>query len=225
MKADYSNQTDIFDPKSWIYPVHVIGAGGIGSAVLFPLMKLGVHEIHVWDRDDVEPHNIPAQLLYRTSDIGMSKVDAVRAFAERQEVQCRVVPHNEFVSEGTALDGVVISGVDSMKSRHAIWDAVRFNVDVPLYMDGRIGGEAFGLYALNPSDVDEIDAYEATLFPDEDAAPLPCAARTVIHPPTVLAGHIVANLTHFARGIASKPSLNVHLKTTQFLVGNSRPVQ
>jgi hypothetical protein len=225
MKIDYSNQTDIFNPERWIYPVHVIGAGGIGSAVLFPLMKVGVHEIHVWDRDDVEPHNIPAQLLYRTSDIGTSKVDAVCEFAARQEVQCKVVPHNEFVSEGTLLEGVVISGVDSMTSRHAIWEAVKFNVDVPLYMDGRIGGEAFGLYTLNPSVLDEIDAYENTLFSDEEAAQLPCAARTVIHPPTVLAGHIVANLTHFARGIASKSSFNAHLKSTQFLVGKSQPVQ
>lgn len=223
MRIVYSHQTDIFDPDKWTYPVHVIGAGGIGSALLFPLMKLGVHEIHVWDKDDVEPHNIPAQLLYRPSDIGTSKVDAVCAFAERQEVQCKVVGHNEFVTENTDLGGIVISGVDSMKSRKAIWEAVKFNVSVPLYMDGRIGGEAYALFTLNPSVWEEIESYENNaMFSDEEAAQLPCAARTVIHPPMGLTEKIIGNLTLFARDLPCKSSINAHCKTTQMITGKSQ---
>ena len=160
MKPDYRDQTAIFDPAKFTWPVHIIGAGGIGSAVIFPLLKLGVHELHVWDPDVVEAHNLPAQLLYRPSDIGMSKASAVQAFAERQESDCQVVPHTEFVTADTPFDGIVISGVDSMKSRSHIWDAVKFNPLVPLYMDGRIGGEQLQLLSLNPSDIDGIDAYE-----------------------------------------------------------------
>lgn len=218
MKADYSDQTAIFDPAKFAWPVHIIGLGGIGSAVLFPLLKLGVRELHIWDRDEVEPHNIPAQLVYRVSDIGISKAKAVQAFTERQEAECHVVPHEEFVTETTSLEGVVISGVDSMASRSAIWQAVQWNADVPLYMDGRIGGEQLQLLTLNPSDPDAIEAYEHWLFPDSEASELPCAARTVIHPPTVLAGLMVAQLTLFLREEKPKGNIMAHLKAMNFVV-------
>lgn len=216
---DYSDQTDIFDPRVFSWPVHVIGLGGVGSALLPLLVKLGVSEIHLWDHDLVESRNIPAQQMYRQkSDVGVSKVLAACDYVLRQEVDCTVIPHDEFVDKSTVLEGVVISGVDSMRSRKAIWKTLKFNTLTPLYMDGRIGGEQWSLLTLNPSDFDQIERYEQTLFSDEDASPLPCAARTVIHPPAVLAGHMVANLTQFARGIRPKESISAHLLAVQYLV-------
>lgn len=214
--VDYSAQTGIFDPRRFVDPVHVIGCGGIGSALVFPLAKLGVREIHVWDKDEVEPHNIPCQLIYRPSDVGMSKVAALRAFLERQEAECTVIPHEEFVTDATPLDGIVITGVDSMASRSAIWAAVSSRYEVPLLMDGRIGGERLQLLTLNPSDIDAADKYEQWLFPDSEAAPLPCAERTVIHPPTVLAGLMIAQLTLYLRDEVPKANLMFDLKTMQF---------
>jgi len=214
---DYSDQTDIFDPSKFGWPVHLVGLGGIGSAVLFPLLKLGVKELHIWDADKVEPHNIPAQLIYRPSDIGMTKAAAACAFIERQEADCRVTPHVENVSADTSLEGVVISGVDSMRSRYAIWHAVTHSsMYVPLYMDGRIGGEQLQLLTVHPSDFRQAEKYERWLFPDEEASPLPCAARTVIHPPTVLAGLMVTQLTLFARGEPFRANVIAHLKKMQF---------
>lgn len=216
MRADYRDQTDIFDPRKFTWPVHIIGLGGIGSALLFPLLKLGVGELHLWDFDAVEPHNIPAQLIYRPSDIGMTKAEAACAFIERQEADCKVTPHGERVTASTPLQGVVISGVDSMASRSEIWQAVEWNTDVPLYMDGRIGGENLQLLTLNPSDIDAIDVYSKWIFPDSEGAALPCAARTVIHPPTVLAGLMVAQLTLFLREERPKANIRANLKTMFF---------
>jgi len=217
MRADYSDQTAIFDPDAFGWPVHIIGLGGIGGALVFPLLKLGIKELHVWDNDEVEPRNIPAQLVYRLSDIGTSKADAVCEFAKRQEVECIVTPHNEFVTSETQLEGVVISGVDKMTQRSNIWTAVQSNpAFVPLYLDGRIGGEQFQLLSVRPADFNECEMYEKWLFPDEEAADLPCAARTVIHPPTVLAGLMVAQLTLFYRKETIKTNICCHLKTMQF---------
>lgn len=216
MTIDYSDQTGIFDPAQFTWPVHIIGLGGIGSAVLFPLMKLGVNHLEIWDDDAVEPHNIPAQLIYRPSDVGVSKAKAAAAFVERQEAACTVITHEEHVTAETALEGVVISGVDSMASRSAIWDAVKFNPMVPLYMDGRIGGEQLQLLSLNPSDFDSVESYEKWLFSDEEGAQLPCAERTVIHPPTVLAGLMVANLTLFIRELQYPANIMANLKDMQF---------
>lgn len=217
---DYSDQTGIFDPSKFGYPVHLIGLGGIGSALVHPLVKLGVPMLHLWDYDpEIEPHNIPAQCIYRPSDVGDSKITAAANFLFRQEAAntCSVTYHDEAVSESTPLTGVVISGVDSMKSRRAIWEAVAWNPEVPLYLDGRIGGEELQLLACNPCDPDEVEWYGGELFDDEAMAELPCAERTVIHPPIVLSGLIVAQITAFARGRTPKRDLRMHLGSMQFL--------
>ncbi|MCL2869217.1 ThiF family adenylyltransferase [Candidatus Saccharibacteria bacterium] len=218
--TDYHNQTDIFDPAGFTWPIHIIGCGGIGGALFLPLIKLGVPEIHIWDPDVVEPHNIPAQLVYKQSDVGKLKVEAMQAFAEWMEADCKIVPHPETVTAETDLSGIVISGVDSMASRQAIWQAIEKAFwEVPLYMDGRIGGEQLQLLTVLPSDVAAVDHYKQFwLFDDSEAASLPCAARTVIHPPTVLAGLIIANLTRFVRQLEIDSSIICHLKTMQFLV-------
>ena len=144
--------THIFDPSRWVREVHVVGCGGIGSWLAFFLMKNDLPKIHFYDDDVVEEHNIHTQ-LFRRSDVGTSKVEALAAFAEREELDTIVVPHVMRVEETSQLElsGVVISGVDSMDSRKAIWELVKFNTFVDLYMDGRIGGDVLHLYTLNPS--------------------------------------------------------------------------
>jgi len=219
-QASYEHQTDIFDPESFMWPVHVIGLGGIGSALALPLAKLGLQsQLHLWDHDPtVEAHNVPAQLLYRAKDIGKPKAEtAAEIVRDYCDPKCEVIAHAEKVTETTPLSGVVISGVDSMKSRKAIWSAVQFNPEVSLYIDGRMGGEQVSLFSLNPSDIDAGEFYSGWLFDDEDGAPLPCAARTVIHPPIVLAGLIIAQLTRFARGLETKRYIDFHTKTTQLI--------
>lgn len=219
-QADYSDQTDIFDPAKFTWPVHVIGVGGIGSAVVLPIIKLGLNSsLHLWDPDKVEPHNVPAQLIYRASDVGRLKVEAAAEFlAPYLNERCTLVPHPEEAGAGCELSGVVIGAVDNMTARSEIWEEVKFNPEVPLYLDGRLGGEQMQLFTLDPNNIEDIEFYENSwLFPDEEGSPLPCAARTVIHPPVVLAGHIVAQLTRFARGLPQKRYIDVHTGAAQFI--------
>lgn len=224
-KPDFSHQRDIFNPTRFTWPLHVIGLGGIGSALLLPLINLSdSFEIHLWDDDDVEPHNLPAQLIYRPKDVGLKKVEAAAAFAKRQGSNCKIITHTERVGTDTELEGVVISGVDSMKSRHNIWQTVKAqSAFIPIYLDGRIGGEQWELMSIAPSSQDDCDWYERNmLFSDEEAVQLPCAARTVIHPPVTLAGHIVAHLTLFAREIKWKRCVIEHMKTMQYHTAESK---
>ncbi|HVX24568.1 MAG TPA: ThiF family adenylyltransferase [Candidatus Saccharimonadales bacterium] len=220
-KASYADQTDIFDPARFTWPVHVIGLGGIGSSLVLPLVKLGLRtELHLWDDDElIEPHNIPAQLVYRRSDIGKAKAPTMVEILEPYcEPQCQLVPHAEKVTSETPLSGIVISGVDSMASRQAIWEAIKLNFEVPLYIDGRIGGEQIQLFTVDPSDLDASELYEeGWLFPDEDGAELPCAARTVIGPPVVLAGMIITQLTRFARNLPTQRYVDMHVRESQLI--------
>jgi hypothetical protein len=190
----------MFDRHQWVREIHVIGLGGIGSWAAQTLIKLGVAEIHVYDFDYVEKHNTFFQ-LWSPLDIGKLKVDALVDYVQREGYSTKIIAHAMRVTEVSqlSLSGVVISGVDSMMSRRNIWELLLFNGNVELYMDGRIGGDAFQLYTLNPSDPSQVKLYEAWLYTDDQVTRAPCAQRDDFHSALALQGLILKNLISFAR--------------------------
>lgn len=176
----YADQTQFFDPTTWIYPVHLIGAGGINNLVGPTLAKMGIREIHVWDNDTLETRNCPTEVAYSYAMVGKSKTAAMAEIISylmgRNAVQ--VIQHQERVTADTSLEGVVISGVDSMYSRKAIWEAVQANfINIPLYIDGRSAGKSTSIFAFSPADYDAVNKYQSWLFDDSKAMPLACGAR------------------------------------------------
>ena len=60
--------------------VAVVGAGGIGSAVIPALAGAGVGQLTIIDGDVVDLSNLQRQPLYRTQDIGRPKAELAAAF-------------------------------------------------------------------------------------------------------------------------------------------------
>src|ERR1700751_3935547 len=58
-------------------PVTLGGAGALGSLLADNLVRQGVRQIRVIDRDRVEEHNVGTQ-LYGESDVGAWKVEVLR---------------------------------------------------------------------------------------------------------------------------------------------------
>lgn len=198
--VSYVDQTELFNPANWIETVHVIGVGGIGSAVALLLVKLGVDNLHLWDDDMVEAKNVPGQVLYGASDVGRPKVLAAQEALERFGTEVEVTVHRERVTSKTELQGIVIVCVDSIDSRKEIWGALKNNIQVPLMMDGRVGSLICQLFSYDPSNPEHVEAYAKTLFDGQEAWSLLCSARAIIHAPTQVAVWVTKNLTLFAQG-------------------------
>src|SRR3990167_983468 len=162
--------------------VHVVGAGGIGSPAAIALAKMGVGGLTLWDEDIVEDHNLPNQ-FHLADSIGDRKVDALAYLLSLfvgEETNLHI--RQERLTEGIrTLDGVVVSAVDSMASRKAIWQAAKFSLGTELFIDARMGGQLLRLYTLNPHDPLLTKDYEATLYEDEEALHLPCTAQSIIY--------------------------------------------
>jgi molybdopterin/thiamine biosynthesis adenylyltransferase len=108
--------------------VAVIGAGGIGSAVIPALAGAGIGSLTIVDDDVVELGNLHRQPLFRERDAGYSKADLALQFVQRlnhfvkaKPVQQRIGPDNA----AALLDGhhLVIDGSDNFATRLAVSDA------------------------------------------------------------------------------------------------------
>lgn len=55
----------------------VVGVGGVGSILAEALVRIGVNEITIIDKDVVDPSNLNRQFAYTAMDIGRSKVDVL----------------------------------------------------------------------------------------------------------------------------------------------------
>jgi len=108
--------------------VLVVGAGGLGCAVLTSLAGAGVGELTIVDHDTVHPSNLHRQPLYTASDAGRPKAEAaaarlldynptlrIRAVTQRFDAEC--------ASALVAEADVVVDCTDNFASKFLVNDA------------------------------------------------------------------------------------------------------
>lgn len=192
---DYMRQTGIFDPSLHEHAsCTFVGVGGIGSFAAFAVAKLGIPNITLIDPDVVEAHNLPSQMFAINND-GDTKVEALEAAILNNTGNFNTTLHQSAITDegwvgGVTFDdvplpgplrGVVVSGLDSMKARRDLWEqCLRMNVNVPLYLDGRLDGQLLVIYAVCPYNMEDIEQYEATLLSDDEVPAGVCTARNII---------------------------------------------
>lgn len=102
--------------------VAVVGAGGLGSAVLYYLAAAGIGEITVIDYDFVELSNLNRQIIHWEKDIGRAKVfsakEKMEAYNSSLTIHAKSVRLNDENAE-VLLDGhqVLIDCVDNVETR------------------------------------------------------------------------------------------------------------
>lgn len=150
----YSRQVDIISQESLSRArVLVVGAGGLGSSVLYYLVAGGVGNIKFVDQDRVEESNLNRQILHFTDDIGKPKVFSAYEKLSRLNPFVNLVPIYVRVDEESLeflLDDIdiVVDCLDNMETRFLLND-VCYGRGVPLVhcaVEGWEGRVAF----INP---------------------------------------------------------------------------
>ena len=123
---DTRRHIDVFSPDLFgKRRIDVIGAGATGSRVVLALAKLGLDNIHVWDFDHVEAHNIANQ-VFGLADIGKLKIDPEilnkpgKLTAEEYEI---IKTHPDLGAElARPLAGWLGPSVRAVSEHHEKWD-------------------------------------------------------------------------------------------------------
>ena len=108
--------------------VLVIGAGGLGSAVVPYLASTGIGTIGIVDTDVVELSNLHRQVVHGMSDIGRSKLDSIAESVAKIDPSTTVVRHDVRLDSGNILPiladyDVLLDGSDNFPTRYLANDA------------------------------------------------------------------------------------------------------
>lgn len=122
--------------RLWAARVLVIGAGGLGSALVPYLAGAGVGRIGIVDDDVVERSNLHRQVVHGTADIGRRKVDSIAESVAAQTPHVTVDRLAFRLTSKNALDvfanyDLVIDGSDNFPTRYLANDAAQL-VGIPL---------------------------------------------------------------------------------------------
>jgi hypothetical protein len=108
-----------------------------------------------------------------------------------------------------------------MASRQRLWHgSIRFRAGVQLYVDARMGGEVCRVYSVRPTDPDDVRAYEATLYDDDQADDVACTAQAIIYNVLVIAGLVANQVKKQVKGEPLSRELILDLKTQLLLTSD-----
>lgn len=173
---------EVFSPATFgDQRVDVIGVGATGSRIALSLAKLGIGNVHVWDDDRVEPHNVPNQ-AFGNNDIGKFKVEAIQRIILEQ-TGTTITIHPVRINSKEQLGDIVFLLTDTMASRQEIWKAgLRYNTQVKLVIETRMGKNSGRVYAMNPSNPAHVTGWEGTLYADDVAEVNACGTSISVGP-------------------------------------------
>lgn len=233
---DHTRHIGIFHAQN--HSVTLIGAGGIGAITAIVLGKMGIGELVIFDDDQVDDINIATQ-FHRVSDIGKPKAKTIQkavyefsglvptTYAERIMKLSSPVFGTLDPYPLETRSNVIISGVDSIKSRKDIYKAVLYNWEVfrirehdPAFMpdwwyiDARMASEYFQMFVMQYGDhhwyTQALAEQNDSDIPDE-----PCTSKATIYTAALAAGLIGATVRRIITGDQSSGILTYDIVKNQ----------
>lgn len=111
--------------------VFIMGAGGLGSPAAMYLAAAGVGTIGLADFDRVELNNLQRQILHRTHDVGLPKVESGRKTLTSLNPEVNVQIYSERINSANIREiikeyDLVLDGSDNFPTRFLLNDACFF---------------------------------------------------------------------------------------------------
>ncbi|MBN2165290.1 MAG: HesA/MoeB/ThiF family protein [Marinilabiliaceae bacterium] len=150
--------------------VLVVGAGGLGSSVLYYLSAAGIGTIGIIDFDIISESNLNRQILYSPNQLGKSKAEEACLKIKEFAPQCNLKIFNEQLSYDNADSiigqfDIIADGTDNIATRYII-DRVCEKLQKPyIYASAEQLGGQLSVFHLNGK-----GSYRS-LFPDESELP------------------------------------------------------
>ncbi len=119
----------------------VVGAGGLGSSLLYHLVAAGIGHIGIVDFDTISLSNLQRQILYTEEDLGANKAIVAKNRLQRLNSSCIISAYSERFSEKNALKiaqnhDLIIDGCDNLSTRY-LMDATSESLGIP-YLYGAV---------------------------------------------------------------------------------------
>ncbi len=119
----------------------VVGAGGLGSPILYYLAAAGIGKIKIIDDDVVSISNLQRQILYTEKDLGKAKCVQAKKRIKELNNDCIIEVFNERFSKQNAYNislnvDIIIDGTDNLNTR-LLMDEVAGHFSIP-YIYGAI---------------------------------------------------------------------------------------
>jgi sulfur-carrier protein adenylyltransferase/sulfurtransferase len=172
--------------------VLVVGAGGLGSALLPLLAGAGVGRLRVIDPDRVEESNLHRQTLYRMADLGRPKAivaaEALEGLNPDSIISFRVARIDPVMARHELAEAdLVIDAADSFAVSYALSDLC-MAIGRPLVSASVLGRRGYvgGFCAGAPS--------LRTVFPDPPPTAESCATAGVMGPVVATLGALQAQM-------------------------------
>jgi adenylyltransferase/sulfurtransferase len=105
-----------------------VGTGGLGSPAALYLAAAGIGRLGLVDGDVVDETNLHRQILYRSADVGASKVATAAHALRALNPEIEVVEHAHRLTTSNVADvlagyDVIVDGTDNFPTRYLVNDA------------------------------------------------------------------------------------------------------
>lgn len=200
-------QLRIFNPEDHeTVHITIAGAGNIGSHTALAIARMGIKNIHIYDFDVVEAHNLSSQ-AYWPHNVGERKVHAIGYAMQNLNPEANIQTSNDPFTGKEKVGNIFISAVDSMEARRLIAKNLPPETFV---IDGRMGGGQIEVWSQLAKD------WPATLARDGDDDP--CGAKYISYTSYIIAG-LIANQVkrHILKEKLAKRIL-MHADTLELIV-------
>ena len=177
------------------------------------LAAIGAPRIQLVDFDTVDVTNVTTQ-GYLSDDVGQQKVLATAAAIGRLDGSIQVDTVQDRYRASLNIGEAVFGCVDSVSARRAIWRSAGSRCR--FWADGRMLGEVIRVLVV--ADEHGRNHYPTTLFPQSEAQPGRCTARSTIYTANIAAGLMLHQFARWLRGQVIDRDTSLNLLASELVV-------